>query len=568
MMGRARRWGRGLAWAGLLSVLGASSVHAQSEALLDTLAVVDDHVISTDWFEQTYVRRLLRTGQNDTPTQRTLHLDQLVDEALLAREAERRGLTQDSTFQAVLARTYRSELADQFFSEAFVQTLPPLTEDEVRRGFVRSKEQRVVRHLFYQQASEAQAAYARLKAGEDFMDEAQRCYNLTAYDSAAGYLGPIRYFNVDPAFAEAAWELERGAFSEPVRSRFWFHIIRVEDQLRAPLLTESEFQTRREGLSSQLRLHRRQLEGDRFIQSLMTDRAVQAEEAAIAGLSLIIEEMENRVERPVATPLLGEQPSVSVNDLRAALDLTTVLATYDDLDGTRQPFTVRDYLFWLPDLPFEEARHRTAASVGRALRNEVLAEAGAATDLDEAAVATEVSQSMQQHLARRLRAQLRETEAAPPEAYLRQAFDRMGYASRRDAVADGWVVVTGTRAEAEALQRTLAERPEDASRQANYQPLQAVLTRTLDTWGPYVSQAPVGDVVLVSGPEAWAVLQVTRRTAQPVTFETYRDELTTSLGPLYPEYELLKALRQEAAITVDVQRFEELMTLEPSSEAP
>ena len=63
------------------------------------------------------------------------------------------------------------------------------------------------------------------------------------------------------------------------------------------------------------------------------------------------------------------------------LSRETVLATYAQA-GQTYSFTAADYALWLPELPFTEATGRTAASVGRALRNEALARAGELDRLD------------------------------------------------------------------------------------------------------------------------------------------------------------------------------------------
>ncbi len=450
------------------------------------VATVNGAVLSVADFEGTYVAFLINTGANDTPRNRHRHLNGLIDTYLLAEEARRRGLDRDSAFLAFEARALKKAVGGRFYETAFLATLPPLSDADVRRAFARSKQQVVVRHLFYRNEAEAQAAYERLQAGRDFVDEAQDCYGTAAYDSLAGYLGPIRYFQMDDAFAEAAFGLDLGQYTPPVRSRFGFHIIRVEDRILNPILTESEYQTRRAGIASQLRLRKRRLEGDRFVRGYMEDLDVQVNPEGIRALALALQDLEHRVTpEPLSMAPDVELAVLDLGALRAAFVPETPLATYR-IAGETRTFTARDYYFWLEDLPFAEARHRTAASVGRALRNEVFAQAGIARGLgDEAPVRREVENQSRIYLAGALQAQLRQeaAEAPPDEAFLREAYERMG------------------------------------------------------------------------------------RPRQQGSFEERKTELARTLGPLVPEFYLLKDLRGGATVDVDTLLFEQIMTLEAGETA-
>ena len=357
-------------------VLLLSACSAIDEDTSFELARVNSRVISIVDFERSYVNALLQSGVNDTPEGRWTHIDQLIDDQLLYEEAIRRGMDQDSITQGFDELTFKKALGGRYFEQAFLEHLPPLDEAAVRQAYARYKQPVFARHLVYRSEEEAQAAYQRLEAGRPFLEEAQDCFQTSEFDSLAGYLGEVRYFQVDDAFAEAAFALERGSWSSPVRGRHGFHIIMVEDRIAAPILTESDFQMRRNGMASLLRMRIRRLEGDRFVRSFMQDLDVQVDPSGIRSLQRALERMEART---------GNAP-VSVDDADDAgaqeLAPETVLATYIQ-EGKEHTFTAQDYAFWLPDLPFAEAVSRTGASVGRALRNEAFASAGQYTGLGD-----------------------------------------------------------------------------------------------------------------------------------------------------------------------------------------
>ena len=405
----------------LLALLAAGPAHAQSDDRV--LARIGPDSITVSEFERSYVTALLQTGQNDTPEHRWTHLEDFLRIHLLADEARRRGLDRDAAYERFAERARRQALASLFYETAFVASLPPLGDAEIRRAFARSKQQVILRHLYYRDEAAARAAHARLLGGRAFLEEARDCYGLAAIDSSAGYLGPVQYFQVDDAVAEAAFALDVGEISAPVRSRFGYHILRADDRLVNPIPTESEYQTRKAGLAAKLRQRHRRLHGDRFVRDFMESLSVEVEPEAVAALAEAIGALDApATPHPIALTseeaAPEEAPPLDPEALRDALREDTPLARYT-FEGQAQTFTAGDYLFWLEDLPPTEARQRTAASVGRALRNEAFARAGRAHGLaEEAYVVREVERQVRIYLAQRLQAARRGGPLPAPDEVL------------------------------------------------------------------------------------------------------------------------------------------------------
>ncbi len=525
------------------------------------VATVAEHEIPASWFRQTYFEFLVRTGANDTRGNRYLHLDNLIDAFLLADEARRLGYDEDSLSRVFAAREMKKALGGRFFEETFLEQVPPLEEADVRRAFVNSKKQVVVRHLFYLNPDSARAAHKRLQHGVDFLDEAQRCYGLATYDSSAGFLGPIRYFMMDDAFADAAFSLAVGDYSKPVQSRFGYHILRVEDVLRNPLLTESEYRTRRSGIEKRERLRRTRLSGDRFVRALMEDADVSVNAPAVNALNLLILDAEkSATPKPVA--VLGQE---TVDDpIRAdmdALDLDTPLATYR-WGGSERIFTLGDYFFWLPALPYAERRSRTGASVGRALRNEVLALEGERRGLNDDRTLGSVERETSLYLARRLLEELRaDTTVSPSEEQLRTAFRRFGLDRKERIDADFWMAPFNSLEDAQAAKQRVERSPGSETRLEGYTSLRHA---PLDEQPPelryYVRQVPllVTSVVGLSG-DTWILLRVLDRRTRPASFEETREVIERRMRPYVAEYNLLSRLLSEATVRIDSTRFESIM---------
>ena len=371
------------------------------------MARVNTYAITVGDYEQSYVNALLQSGANDTPKYRWAHLDRLMEDHLLYEEAQRLGVDQGSLTGELEQLALGKALGGHYFEQAFLRSLPALEEAEIRRAFARFKQPLIVRHLVYRTKAEADGAFSRLRSGRSFLEEAQDCFETAEFDSLAGYLGAVRYFQVDDAFAEAAFALSVGAYSAPVRGRHGFHIIKVEDRLAAPIVTESEYQMRRSGIASLLRLRQRRLKGDRYVRAFMDSLHVQVDPDGIRSLQAALNRLETRVGQSAV--------DISDSDSRtpSALAPETVLATYHQF-GQQHTFTAEHYAFWLPSIPFAEATNRAGASVGRALRNEAFARAGREMGLaNSPQVMAEVDAERRIFLAERMRAQSTDSTLLP-----------------------------------------------------------------------------------------------------------------------------------------------------------
>jgi peptidyl-prolyl cis-trans isomerase D len=103
----------------------------------------------------------------------------------------------------------------------------------------RRNEQRAVRHILVALPTDAdaqaesdakariQAIRERILAGEDFGEVARETSEDPGSAAQGGELGTFERGLMDPAFDRAAFALEQGALSEPVRSAFGYHLIEV-----------------------------------------------------------------------------------------------------------------------------------------------------------------------------------------------------------------------------------------------------------------------------------------------------------------------------------------------------
>ena len=75
---------------------------------------------------------------------------------------------------------------------------------------------------------EIEAVRKRLEAGEPFDKVAKEVSKDPGSKDQGGSLGEIEKGIMDPAFEQAAFALAAGELSQPVKSRFGYHLIQVE----------------------------------------------------------------------------------------------------------------------------------------------------------------------------------------------------------------------------------------------------------------------------------------------------------------------------------------------------
>jgi len=117
------------------------------------------------------------------------------------------------------------------YDDAVKQMAP---EEEVR-----------ARHILVATEGEAKDIEAQLKNGADFATLAKE----KSKDPGAAEGGDLGYFTKDqmvPEFADAAFKLDKGQISDPVKTQFGWHIIKVEDKRIKPTPTYDEVKTQLE----------------------------------------------------------------------------------------------------------------------------------------------------------------------------------------------------------------------------------------------------------------------------------------------------------------------------------
>lgn len=91
------------------------------------------------------------------------------------------------------------------------------------------------RHILVEKEDEAKAVLADLKKGGDFAAIAKEKSKDPGSKESGGDLGYFTKDQMVPEFAEVAFKLDKGQLSDPVKTQFGWHVLKVEDKRNRPI---------------------------------------------------------------------------------------------------------------------------------------------------------------------------------------------------------------------------------------------------------------------------------------------------------------------------------------------
>ena len=163
----------------------------------------------------------------------------LVDVVLLSQAAEQQKLADRPDVKHRLSFDRNRLLMESLLQDTGKTALSDAAEHQVYDEAIKqakSVEEEHARHILVPTEDEAKAILAQLKGGADFATLAKE----KSKDPGAAEGGDLGYFTKDqmvPEFAEVAFKLDKGQLSDPVKTQFGWHVIKVEDKRTKPTPT-------------------------------------------------------------------------------------------------------------------------------------------------------------------------------------------------------------------------------------------------------------------------------------------------------------------------------------------
>ena len=171
-------------------------------------------------------------AQMDPATKEENVLSFLIDMKIVSKAAEDKKIADSDDFKKRLAFTRNRLLMDSLLaSEGKAAT----TDDAMKKVYedaskqITGEQEVHARHILVETEDEAKAVKAELDKGADFAELAKK----KSKDPGASDGGDLGFFTKEqmvPEFSAVAFALEPGKISDPVKSQFGWHIIKVEEK--------------------------------------------------------------------------------------------------------------------------------------------------------------------------------------------------------------------------------------------------------------------------------------------------------------------------------------------------
>jgi peptidyl-prolyl cis-trans isomerase C len=171
-------------------------------------------------------------AQMDPATKEENVLSFLIDMKVVSKAAEDEKIADNDDFKKRLAFARNRLLMDSLLA---TKGKAATTDDAMKKVYddaakqISGEQEVHARHILVETEDEAKAIKAELDKGADFAELAKK----KSKDPGASDGGDLGFFTKEqmvPEFSEVAFKLEPGKISDPVKSQFGWHIIKVEEK--------------------------------------------------------------------------------------------------------------------------------------------------------------------------------------------------------------------------------------------------------------------------------------------------------------------------------------------------
>ena len=222
-----------------LALTAAAPLSAKVLAKVDGVEITDEDVqVALDDLGPSLPQQI------EGPQRESYVLDYLIDLRLVAKKAAAEKMGEGAEVQRRLAyfrdKVMMETLLGKAAREGATEAAMKQVYDEAAAKQT-AEEELSARHILVPTEDEAKAALKRVRGGEDFAKVADQVSKDPG--SKGGDLGWFTRDRMVPEFGDAAYKLSKGQISDPVKSQFGWHIIKLEDKRRKPFPAFEEVKT-------------------------------------------------------------------------------------------------------------------------------------------------------------------------------------------------------------------------------------------------------------------------------------------------------------------------------------
>lgn len=170
-------------------------------------------------------------------------LDEMISFELIYNYAQDNNMEADRDYILQMERAKKEILTQVTIGKVLSQV--EVTEEEIgnyynnNKNMFMTEETVSAKHILVDTLNKADEVLKNIKEGMTFEEAAEK-YSVCPSKSSGGNLGSFGKGRMVPEFEKAAFSLEVGVISEPVKTQFGYHIIKVEEKNPASIIPLDE----------------------------------------------------------------------------------------------------------------------------------------------------------------------------------------------------------------------------------------------------------------------------------------------------------------------------------------
>lgn len=335
--------------------------------------------ITLDEYKIAYLNVIKNPRVFDSKQLREEFLDEMIINRLLADEARKQKYNQSELFKYKTDSYFNKCLRDAHF-ETVIKSRVKITEEEIEEAYLFTQEERRISHLFAETKEKADSLYKLLKEGKNFESVAKELFKDSSLANKGGDLGWVNWDQLDYDLSLAAFRLPPHKISEPIKSQFGYHIIKVTDYKKKPLITRSEYELHRRKAKALLQFKL----GDKYAFEFLDTLVKKAEITIYPNmLKFVQEKLANQFKRKPTQ--LDQMNEIQLNDSeveKVRMNLWDARnETMAEINGEK--FTIGDFISGLNFIPYEIVYGSFKKTVDIAFRDFLITHEAKMLELDK-----------------------------------------------------------------------------------------------------------------------------------------------------------------------------------------
>lgn len=253
------------------------------------VAEVGDYDITLQEFNDYFENRQFSfaSAQEEFSQKREL-LDSMINSRLLIQEAYKYGVDKSEELtRAVLANKDKFLLDALYYRE--IAGKSKVMDAEIKDFYDKQEFQIRASHILVANEDTAKMLFERVKAGENFE---QLAYDYSIDPSAKRNKGDLGYFlwgSLVDEFQEAAFKMQPGEISPPVKTPYGYHIIKLVDRL--PNENRGTLESMRSAIKTQVETRKRGQLTEKFMEGIKQKYAISVDTVTCQYLFLKREQL-------------------------------------------------------------------------------------------------------------------------------------------------------------------------------------------------------------------------------------------------------------------------------------